>query len=103
MFKVKQPGIAMYIVICTIRSKTSSAIESKRVVINESASVWAPVTSGAHVPQGSVPGPVLFIMYMNDIDVRVNAKFAADTKIGNSVISDSDRQSLHDDLRKNSA
>ncbi len=46
---------------------------------------------------------MLFIIYINDIDVGLNnfvEKFADDTKIGNSVISDSDRQSLQDDLNK---
>ncbi len=49
--------------------------------------------------QGLVPGD----WNTNDIDVGLNniiAKFADDTKIGNSVISDLDRQSLQDDLNK---
>ncbi len=76
----------------------------QRVVNNGSASDWVPVTSG--VPQSSVLGPVLFMICINDIDLGLNnfiAKFADDTKIGNSVISDRDRQSLQEDLRKISA
>ncbi len=46
------------------------------------------------------------MIYINDIDVGLNnfiVKFADDTKIGNSVISDRDRQILQDDLSKISA
>ncbi len=72
----------------------------QRVVINGTASDWVPVTSG--VTQGSVLGKVLFIIYINDIDVGLNnfiSKFADDTKIGNSIITGCDRVSLHEDLR----
>ncbi len=58
------------------------------------------------LPQGSVLGPVLFVIYTNNINVGLNnfiAKYADDTKIGNSAISNSDRQSLQEDLNKISA
>ncbi len=45
----------------------------------------------------------MFIIYINDIDVGLNnfiSKFADDTKISNLIITDHDRMSLQEDLRK---
>ncbi len=73
----------------------------QRVFVNGTASDWAPVTGG--VPQGFVLGPVLFIIYINGINVGLNnliSKFADDRKIRNSIITDPYSLSLQEDLRK---
>ena len=71
----------------------------QRVVINGKSSEWTIVSSG--VPQGSVLGPILFIIYINDIDENINckiSKFADDTKIANKADSVTQRQLLQRDL-----
>jgi hypothetical protein len=74
---------------------------TQRTVLNGEASDWSDVTSG--VPQGSVLGPLAFIVFINDIDdVTVNItimnKFADDTKCGNVIRSPSDISDLQDCL-----
>jgi hypothetical protein len=54
----------------------------QRVVINDSNSNWLPVRAG--VPQGSILGPLLFIIFINDIVNEINAEiklFADDTSL----------------------
>ena len=71
----------------------------QRVVINGSASKWLPVESG--VPQGSVLGPVLFLIFVNDLDDVVQckiSKFADDTKLFREITSNESSQALQNDL-----
>ena len=71
----------------------------QRVQINGCSSEWADVTSG--VPQGSVLGPVLFTIYINDIDDGVQCnilKFADDTKLFGSCASQQDVMKIQNDL-----
>ena len=54
----------------------------QRVVIRGACSGWSPVISGS--PQGTILGPILFLIYINDISGCVKSKiniFADDTKI----------------------
>ena len=54
----------------------------QRVVVRGTCSSWSPVLSG--VPQGTILGPVLFILYVNEISSGILSTvklYADDTKV----------------------
>ena len=70
------------------------------VVINNSRSQAQPMISG--VPQGSVLGPLLFLILIGDIDQEVAnsflSSFADDTRVGRGIESEGDARLLQADL-----
>jgi ribonuclease P/MRP protein subunit RPP40 len=67
-------------------------------VLNGEASEWADVLPV--VPHGSVLGPTLFLIFINDIDRVVDVtssvllKFANDTKVGRVVENEEQREGI---------
>ena len=54
----------------------------QRVVLNEQASSWKEVLAG--VPQGTILGPLLFLIYINELPTNMEAQariFADDTSL----------------------
>jgi len=71
------------------------------VVINGIHSDWCEVLSA--IPQGSVLGPLLFVIYNNDINININnviLKIVDDTKIFAAVADTNAIESLRSDLRR---
>ena len=69
------------------------------VIVNGSTSGWSDVISG--VPQGSVIGPVLFIIFINDMPNHINnfiSLFADDAKLFGKSTTPTDRASIQEDL-----
>ena len=69
------------------------------VILNGSFSLWLPVISG--VPQGSILGPLLFSVYLNDLANFVHCKFklfADDITLYHRIVSHKDCSCLQDNL-----
>ena len=107
----KQNPIVTVKVIYTVRSDSpvvflsitncNSEHRRQRVIVDGEISNWKSVLTG--VPQGSALGPILFLIYINDLEDDISSKvlkFADDTKVFRKVTNDTDKQSLQDDLDK---
>ena len=96
LFKLKAYSIGghplKWIIHCLIERKQC-------VALNRCKSNWTPVRIG--VPQGTVLGPILFIIYINELPSIVNSQcliFADDTKFYQPIHSDSNVLQLQKDL-----
>ena len=73
----------------------------QRVVIKGTKSDWGKVTSG--IPQGSVLGPILFVLFINDLPDDILSSivmFEDDTKLWSKVNNTEDRAALQFDIDK---
>ena len=94
--KIKHLGIVGMTRKC-IKAFLSERIQQVRV--DQSFSSWIPVKSG--IPQGSVMGPILFVIFINDMPDVVDSMcqlFADDAKLYRNVTSPEDNRKLQDDL-----
>ena len=71
------------------------------VLVNGDSSDWKDVSSG--IPQGSVLGPTLFVLYINDLPSAISSEnemflFADDTKIYRDIFEGTDCEKIQMDI-----
>ena len=98
LYKLDEYGISGDTLLWT---KSFLSGRSQVVVVDGATSSTVPVTSG--VPQGSVLGPLLFLVFINDINSNISSQirlFADDTIIYRAIKSAADQIALQEDLNK---
>ena len=97
IFKLEQNGVNGKLLALLVNYLND---RKQRVVINGMASEWASIRAG--VPQGSVLGPLLFLIFINDLEhnLKCQVKFFADDTSLFSVVHDPLKAAadLNDDL-----
>ena len=82
--------------------KNYLSCRKQRVVLNGIESPWEPILAG--VPQGSVLGPLRFLVYINDLTQNISANmklFADDSSLFLEITdANTDHKTLMDDLDK---
>ena len=71
------------------------------VIVDRVKSTWSEIISG--IPQGSVLGPILFLIYISDIGDGLNVKtlvYVDDTKVKQKVNTEEDIEELQEELKK---
>ena len=97
IYKIKSMGVSGQLLNLLKNYLTN---RNQRVLLNGQNSAWAPVLAG--VPQGSILGPLLFLIYINDLPngLKVNAKFFADDTSLFAIVKDKQESAdiLNNDL-----
>ena len=101
LFKLEHIGISGNL-LSLLKSFLSNRFQ--RVVLNGQCSSWSSVLAG--VPQGSILGPLLFLIYINDLPENLQSTvklFADDTSLFSTMYEPNISASqLESDLKKNS-